>query len=240
MTREDAVEQTTTRGVDLQEALTGLLSAEPPGSWLRREDAPDGMNIRDASVLMLFGHGQEPRTPAGRDEMARLADLGVSDVDVVLLQRAATLRHHAGQPAFPGGARDEGDESAAFTALREAEEETGLDPAGVEVVGTLPPLYVPHSRFDVTPVLAWWREPGEVQAMDQAESALVARVAVADLVAPANRGVFAPKDRPFTTPVFDVGVMKPWGFTAGILEWALDSLGWSRAWDRSRTIPIDF
>src|SRR5699024_6201892 len=137
-------------------------------------------------------------------------------------------------------ARDEGDGSAVFTALREAEEETGLDPAGVEVVGTLPPLYAPHSRFDVTPVLAWWRKPMEVQAMDQAESALVARVAIADLVAPANRGVFAPQDRPFTTPVFDVGVMKPWGFTAGLLEWALDSLGWAREWDRTRSIPIDF
>src|SRR5699024_12230232 len=94
MTREEAEEQTTAGGVDLREALAGVLSAEPPGSWLRREDAPQGMNIRDASVLMLFGHGQEPRTPAGRDEMGRLADLGVADVDVVLLQRAATLRHH--------------------------------------------------------------------------------------------------------------------------------------------------
>lgn len=240
MTGSDPVEPTTSNSTDLRDALTGLLSAEAPGAWLRREDAPEGMNIRDASVLMLFGHGQEPRTPAGREERARLADLGVADVDVVLLQRAATLRLHAGQPAFPGGARDAGDESAAFTALREAEEETGLDPAGVEVVGTLPPLYVPHSRFDVTPVLAWWREPKEVQAMDQAESALVARVAIADLVAPANRGVFAPRDRPFTTPVFDVGVMKPWGFTAGLLEWALDSLGWARDWDRTRTIHIDF
>lgn len=240
MTGGEAVETTTGDGAELRDALTGLLSAEAPGSWLRREDAPEGMNIRDASVLMLFGHGQEPRTPAGRDERGRLAAMGIADVDVVLLQRAATLRHHAGQPAFPGGARDDGDGSAAFTALREAEEETGLDPAGVEVVGTLPPLYVPYSRFDVTPVLAWWREPMEVQAMDQAESALVARVAIADLVAPGNRGVFAPRDRPYTTPVFDVGVMKPWGFTAGLLEWALDSLGWAREWDRTRRIEIDF
>lgn len=240
MTGTSAGQKSLGDDADLRDALTGLLSAEAPGSWLRREDAPEGMNIREASVLMLFGRGQEPRTPAGREEMNRLDALGIADVDVVLLQRAATLRLHAGQPAFPGGARDQTDESAAFTALREAEEETGLEPAGVDVLGTLPPLYVPPSRFDVTPVLAWWREPMDVQAVDQAESALVARVAIADLVAPDNRGVFAPRDRPFTTPVFDVGVMKPWGFTAGLLEWALDSLGWAREWDRSRKIEIDF
>ena len=224
----------------VRESLAGLLNAPAPGEWLRRADAPAGMNVRDAAVLMLFGRGQAPRTPSGEAELDRLAELGIADIDIVLLQRAATLRHHAGQPAFPGGARDDTDSSSAFTALREAEEETGLDPAGVDVIGTLPPLFVPHSRFDVTPVLAWWREPTQVEVVDQAESALVARVAIADLVAPDNRGIFAPRDRPFETPVFDVGLMRPWGFTAGLLEWALDQLGWARDWDRTRRIHIDF
>lgn len=240
MTGTGSVEQRVDGDVDLRAALEGLLESEAPGSWLRRSDAPEGMNVRDASVLMLFGHGTQPRTPAGREELERLDGLGVAGVDIVLLQRASTLRNHAGQPAFPGGARDEGDASAAFTALREAEEETGLDPAGVDVVGTLEPLFVPPSRFDVTPVVGWWREPMAVAAVDQAESALVARVAIADLVAPGNRGMFSPVDRPFSTPVFDLGIMRPWGFTAGLLDWSLETLGWAREWDRDRMIHVDF
>ena len=240
MTGTGSVERTVDGVVDLRAALDGLLEAEAPSSWLRRPDAPEGLNVREASVLMLFGRGTRPRTPAGRDELERLDGLGVADVDIVLLQRASTLRSHAGQPAFPGGARDEGDESAAFTALREAEEETGLDPAGVDVVGTLEPLFVPPSRFDVTPVVGWWREPMAVEAVDQAESALVARIAIADLVAPGNRGMFSPVDRPFSTPVFDLGIMRPWGFTAGLLDWSLETLGWARAWDRDRTIHVEF
>lgn len=240
MTRTNATTATAFDDAQLVQALEGLLTAPAPAEWLRREDAPEGMRVREASVLMLFGRGQEPRTPAGRAELARLAEVGADDIDIVLLQRAATLRQHAGQPAFPGGARDDTDPSAAFTALREAEEETGLDPEGVDVVGALSPLFVPPSRFNVTPVLGWWRDPVEIQAVDQAESALVARVAVADLVAPGNRGTFAPPDRPFSTPVFDLGIMRPWGFTAGLLEWALDSLGWARPWDRDRLLDIDF
>src|SRR5699024_8890789 len=224
----------------VRESLAGLLNAPAPGEWLRRADAPAGMNVRDAAVLMLFGRGQAPRTPAGEAELDRLAELGIADIDIVLLQRAATLRHHAGQPAFPGGARDETDTSSAFTALREAEEETGLDPAGVDVIGMLPPLFVPHSRFDVTPVLAWWREPTQVAAVDSAESALAARGAIADLVAPDNRGGVPPPRRPVGAPGFHGGVMRPWGFTAGLLEWALDQLGWAREWDRTRRIHIDF
>ncbi|WP_238696542.1 CoA pyrophosphatase, partial [Streptomyces sp. E5N298] len=72
-------------------------------------------------------------------------------------------------------------------ALREAEEETGLDPAGVQLFGVLPKLYIPVSGFVVTPVLAWWREPTPVGVVDPAETARVFTVPVADLTDPANR-----------------------------------------------------
>src|SRR5262249_51445377 len=105
---------------------------------------------RPAAVLMLFGEG--PDGP-----------------DVLLIERAPDLRSHAGQPAFPGGATDPGDASPADTALREATEEVGLDPSGVEIVAILPRIFLPPSGFVVTPVLAWWREPAPVAPVDPGE-----------------------------------------------------------------------
>ena len=208
--------------------------------WLRRQKDSAKDAARDAAVLMLFGRGGEARTEAGRSEASRLAEIGVADVDIVLLQRAATLRHHPGQVAFPGGGRDPEDHSMAAAALREAEEEAGISPETVEVLGEMDPLYIPVSKFEVTPVVGYWRQPGRVQVMDQRESYSVYRVAIADLVAPANRGTFARHDLKFSTPAFDVGVLKVWGFTAGILDFALDHLGWAREWDENAPIVIDF
>ena len=111
--------------------------------WLRRQKDSAKDAARDAAVLMLFGRGGEARTEAGRSEASRLAEIGVADVDIVLLQRAATLRHHPGQVAFPGGGRDPEDHSMAAAALREAEEEAGISPETVEVLGEMDPLYIP-------------------------------------------------------------------------------------------------
>ena len=63
---------------------------------------------------------------------------GPAGPDVLLIERSADLRSHAGQPAFPGGAADPGDDGPVGTALREAQEETGLEPDGVEVVASSP------------------------------------------------------------------------------------------------------
>jgi 8-oxo-dGTP pyrophosphatase MutT (NUDIX family) len=72
---------------------------------------------------------------------------------IVLTQRTAHLRRHAGQVAFPGGAIDPGDGTAERAALREAQEEIGLDPAQVEIVGRLPD-YLTTTGFRIKPVLA--------------------------------------------------------------------------------------
>ncbi|NED92154.1 CoA pyrophosphatase, partial [Streptomyces sp. SID11233] len=96
---------------------------------------------------------------------------GEDGPELLLTERASSLRAHAGQPSFPGGSLDPGDGDPLTTgplraALREAEEETGLDPAGVQLFGVLPRLYIPLTRFVVTPVLGWWREPSPVRAVD--------------------------------------------------------------------------
>lgn len=223
----------------LRTQLENLAASNGSPEWLRRTPAPDDHSVRDAAVLMLFGRGGQPRTDAGRGESSRLADFGV-DVDIVLLQRASTLRNHPGQVAFPGGGRDPEDDSLVAAALREAQEEAGIVPATVDVLGQMDPLYIPVSKFQVTPVIGYWAQPGAVRVMDKSESYSVYRVSAADLVAPANRGTFSRPDLKVTTPAFDVGVLKVWGFTAGILDFALDHLGWAGDWDRDVHIDIDF
>jgi 8-oxo-dGTP pyrophosphatase MutT (NUDIX family) len=168
-----------------------------------------------------------------------LAETDEFGPDVLILQRAATMRNHAGQPAFPGGAADPGDGGPEQTALREAAEEVGLDPESVTVLSDLPPIWISVSDFVVTPVLAWWHSPHPVYAVDPAEVERVARLPIADLVNPANRlRVRHPSG--FTGPAFSVGGMLVWGFTAGILTVLLDLGGWSLPWDASRVenLPV--
>ena len=200
--------------------LHGLVEALP---GVRPEDIsrflPPEHGGRASAVLVLFGEGA----------------LGP---DLLLIERAATLRAHAGQPAFPGGAEDPHDGGPVGAALREATEEVGLDPGGVEVLGTLPALWLPPSGFVVTPVVAWWREPHEVRAVDLGEVAAVARVPLAELVDPANR-IRVTHPTGWVGPAFEVGGMLVWGFTAGLLDRLLELGGWAVPWDTGRRRELD-
>lgn len=182
-----------------------------------------------------------PTPPVGGRRSAVLILLGEQDgagPDVLVLQRAATMRSHAGQPAFPGGAADPTDADAAATALREAAEEVGLAAGSATVVATLPPLWIPVSDYLVTPVLAWWHAPHPVAPMDPAEVARVERVAVAELTDPVNR-LRVRHSSGYVGPAFDVRGMLIWGFTAGVLSKILDLAGWALPWDadRVRALP---
>ena len=139
-------------------------------------------------------------------------------------------REGDGQPAFPGGAADPGDADAPATALREAAEEVGLDAASVEVMAQLPQLWIPVSRFVVTPVLAWWRAPHPVAPMQPGEVARVERVPVAELVDPANR-VWVRHPSGWIGPAFRVRSMLVWGFTAAILSVLLELGDWAVPWE---------
>ncbi|MGP3979114.1 NUDIX hydrolase [Streptomyces sp. 8N114] len=180
---------------------------------------------RPSAVLVLFGEG--PRGP-----------------ELLLIERASSLRSHAGQPSFPGGALDpedgdpEGD-GRLRAALREAEEETGLDPSGVQVFAVLPSLYIPVSGFVVTPVLGWWRRPTPVAPVDPAETARVFTVPVSHLTDPANRAM-AVHPAGHVGPAFMVGPALVWGFTAGLIDRILHYAGWERPWDRDRRVPLDW
>jgi len=155
-----------------------------------------------------------------------------SGPDLLLIQRSDDLRLHAGQPAFPGGAIDDCDSGPVAAALREAAEETGLDPEGVEVVGVLPEMFIPRTMFRVVPVLAWWRRPCAVAPVDIAEVAAVERIRVSELADPATRlMVRAPSGH--TSPAFRVRGMLIWGFTALLIDRLLALGGWEVPWDHS-------
>jgi 8-oxo-dGTP pyrophosphatase MutT (NUDIX family) len=193
-------------------ALT--ITAEDITKWLVPEDA----GARPGAVLMLFGEGE--RGP-----------------DLLLTERAHTMRSHPGQVSFPGGSVDPTDAGPTEAALREAEEEVGLDPAGVEVLATLPELWLPPSNFAVTPVVAWWRENSPVGVVDANEVHAVFRSPLEELLDPANR-VTVQHPAGFSSPGFLIGDDKDvllWGFTAGLITKLFDYVGLTRPWDVSIT-----
>lgn len=218
-------------GARARAELVAFAARGPAGS-LRTElgrVGPGRSGARRSAVLLLFGLLE------ARD----YAEPASADVDLLLTRRSEDLRHHPGQVAFPGGGLEPG-ESAAAAAVREAHEETGLDPSGVEVLGTLDRVPVPVSGNVVTPVLAWWRQPSQLRA-DGVETAEVFRVPVTALVDPANRGVVrgAHAGRAFTTPAFAVPSFPlVWGFTAYVLDALLEELGWGVPWDAGRELAL--
>ncbi len=200
--------------------LLGRAIGTVQATELSRFTPPADGSGRHSAVLVLFA------SPGS-----------ASDGDVLLIQRSATMRSHAGQVAFPGGATDPQDVSATATALREATEEVGLVADTVDVLGELPALWLPPSGFVVTPVVAYWREPHPVGVMDPAEVASVHRVRLADLLLPANRFTVRHPSG-FSGPGFAVDGLFVWGFTAGLLDRLLRLAGWERHWDRELTRPL--
>ena len=203
--------------------MTPLPGSAP--SWLLRlAEAAGTMDVpapleppatggRPSAVLVLFGDG--PNGP-----------------DLLFIQRSEGLRLHAGQPAFPGGAVDDDDEGPVAAALREAAEEVGLDPGGVDVIGTLPEVFIERTGFRVVPVLAWWRTPSAVAPVDEGEVAAVERVSLAELADPAVRLMLRmPSGR--SSPAFRVRGLLIWGFTAALVDRLLALGGWARPWDVS-------
>jgi 8-oxo-dGTP pyrophosphatase MutT (NUDIX family) len=232
MTRADKTYDDRTTGVAvtteglpdwLMPVARAALSVAP--EQLSRFLPPESGGGRQSAVLILFGEGD--RGP-----------------ELLLMERAGSLRSHPGQPSFPGGAIDPGDGDPATTgplraALREAEEETGLDPSGVQLFAVLPALYIPVSGFVVTPVLGWWRRPTPVAAVDPAETARVFTVPVADLTDPDHRAT-ALHPSGYRGPAFMVASTLVWGFTAGVIDRILHFGGFELPWDRAKEVPLDW
>jgi 8-oxo-dGTP pyrophosphatase MutT (NUDIX family) len=184
--------------------------------FIKGARAPRG--TRRAAVLILLGPGLE-------------------GYDLVLIEKRADLRSHAGQIAFPGGGIESVDVDPVAAALREANEEVGVDPATVTVLGVLPAAHIPRSGFDVTSVVGWWGDPVALAPVDIGEIAAVHQVAVATLLDPANRSTWV-HPAGFSGPAFVLGELYVWGFTAYLLDGMFDLLGWTLPWDATRTSEI--
>ena len=218
-----------------QGARAELLAAVADHSWgVRIPPLADPQNAHDAAVLILFGVLDRIPAPTTDAAVAR-------DLDVLLQRRAPTLSSHPGQVSFPGGRVEPDDADVVATALREAEEETGLDPAGVEVLATLPVIPLAASNHLVTPVLGWWQSPSRVVAVDHAETVEVFRVPVAQLLDPATRftSTITRMGHTFRGPAFDVDGTIVWGFTAMVLDALFDAAGWTVPWDAAAERTVD-
>ncbi|ORW89955.1 coenzyme A pyrophosphatase [Mycobacterium sp. IEC1808] len=186
---------------------------------------------REAAVLVLFS-GPESGP----------ADGGVpDDADLLLTVRASTLRHHAGQAAFPGGASDPGDDGPVATALREAQEETGIDVSRLRPLATMERTFIAPSRFHVVPVLAYSPDPGPVAVVDETETAIVSRVPVRAFINPENRLMVYRGNlgRRWAGPAFLLNQMLVWGFTGQVISAVLDVAGWARPWDTTKILELD-
>ena len=185
---------------------------------------------RDAAVLVLFSGAAD--APAGTLP---------PDADLLVTVRAATLRNHAGQAAFPGGAADPGDGGPIGTALREAAEETGVDVSRLQPLVTLDRMFIPPSGFHVVPVLAYSPDPGPVGVVDPAETAIVARVPVRAFVNPENRLMVYREQNTsrFAGPAFLLNQMLVWGFTGQVISALLEVAGWSQPWNTDDVRELD-
>lgn len=218
--------------VDLPDWLRPLAGAvrsiDPASPWAgfrqRKRTLPG--SPRASAVLILFAG------PLGSSR--------ADEADILITERATTLRSHAGQPAFPGGRIDPQDGGPVQAALREAHEEAGVDPSSVAVFARLPELYLQPSDFMVASVLGWWRTPAPLRVGSPLEVASVHRVALAELAAPENRlRVRHPSG--YVGPAFAADGLLVWGFTAGLLDAVLRLGGWEQEWDRDRVrdLPED-
>jgi 8-oxo-dGTP pyrophosphatase MutT (NUDIX family) len=144
------------------------------------------------------------------------------ELRVVFTKRTDTLSRHAGEISFPGGLAD-GDEMPAATALREAEEELGLKPSEVELLGALPPVHTHVSGIMIVPFVGMlWRDPAFTPNADEIDQVL--EFPLRDLVSAGSEQEFEHEGQRFHTFVYDMEGHVIWGATARILWSFIDLL----------------
>ena len=139
------------------------------------------------------------------------------EAHLLLTARPDALRDHAGQIAFPGGRREDG-ETFERTALRETHEEVGIAPPSVTVLGALTPIYIPPTRFCAYPFVGAVAELPPL-TLQPDEVARVLHVPLSTLLDPATRatGNWTVRDEPSAVPLYRLPGGDVWGATAMML-----------------------
>lgn len=209
------------REVDIHQYLNDSARIVP-------ETDEHGRPPRYSAVLILLSGDATFTRPAGATGRQAIP----ADATMLLTHRAPTMRNHSGQVAFPGGGVEEADAGPIDTALREAEEETGLNPDTVEPCAVLQPIYIDRTNFAVVPVVAWWRHPHRVEC-PTTENDWVEPYPLPELVNPQQRfevGVYGWRGPAWTLPIGKEKPLVLWGFTGGVINALLRRAGWEEPW----------
>ena len=158
-------------------------------------------NARKGGVLILFyPHGETVKT--------------------VLIQRPSYEGVHSGQVAFPGGAMEDVDNTLIDTAIREAQEEVGINPQKIEVIGELTQLYIPPSNFLISPVISYTQErPSFV--LEEAEVEEIIEVGVHEIMDEEiiqTKNIRVAKDISIEAPYYEIHGRVVWGATAMMIS----------------------
>lgn len=196
--------------IELKRSLPGFsaqksmapLGRRPPLDYLYDSVAPK----KSAVLILLYPQVQT---------VSRL------EVKTVLILRSDNERgNHGGQISFPGGGIDEGDRDLSETALREAEEEIGIDRHSVSVLGGLSPLYIPVSNYMVHPFIGIC-PPITQFTIDPLEVSAIVEVSLGDLLSDQNKGSVEKyikiKDSKMNVPCYTISGQVIWGATAMII-----------------------
>jgi 8-oxo-dGTP pyrophosphatase MutT (NUDIX family) len=162
----------------------------------------------------------------GRVDAAVLVPMYVDsgNLHAVFTKRRDDLSRHAGEISFPGGRQDFPDEDLRLTALREAQEEIGLHPDDVELVGALPPVGTFVTNYKIHPFVGVIR-PGHDWTPQPTEVEVILELSVPDLIAGHEMQRLVRKGVPFRTPTYTVGGHLIWGATGRIVQLLLERLG---------------
>lgn len=179
---------------------------------------------KQAAVMMLFSGGR------GGEERPQ-------DAGILLTHRTPTMRTHSGQMAFPGGRIDPGDHGPVHAALREAWEETGLDPDAVTPLATLDVVSVRSNGYPVHPVIAYNHSQAETWVASEDETDDVFVAGIDELLAPESRLMVGWGD--WTGPAFKVNGYLVWGFTAALLAGVFTASEWDIPWHSERIYGLE-